>query len=205
MQTGTRAEFAAHRNVNRSTVTRWAHAEKLVFTEDGLVDFAASSALIDSSADPTKHGVALRHAREREAKMVEREITPGAKTPTGASQLPPPPPPDGDAATGEPDSHYAAFNKARAEKEAELAKLARIKREEQEGALIRKDEIKRDVEHLAAIVSKGITGIPARIMPLINAEADPGLREQILEAELRKVLAEFADAALALGGTAPGA
>ncbi|MFO0325708.1 MAG: hypothetical protein ACK50D_12015, partial [Burkholderiales bacterium] len=78
-------------------------------------------------------------------------------------------------------SDYSDFNKARALKEAELAKLAKIKREEQEGLLIRRDDVRKDIETLAVIVSKGLTGIPARVMPLINGEADPGKREALLE------------------------
>lgn len=202
MPIGTRAEFAAHRNVNKSTVTRWARAGKIVWTEDGQIDFEASVALIATTADPAKHGVSLRHARGREDRMVSEamQATSPTDTPQPASSTPEAPAstflPAG-ASSGQ-SSDYEAFNKARAEKEAELAKLARIKREEQESALVRRADVQRDIERLAVIVSKGLTSIPARVMPLLNAEADPGKREALLEEQIRMVLNEFADAALEL-------
>lgn len=191
---GTRAEFAARINRNKSTITRLAQADRLVFSPDGLIDFEASLDKIAATADPSKLGVVKRHARERGDQAIERELFAPVK-PTGAT---PAPPPEAPAGPNDEESSYARFNEARALKEAELATLAKYKREEQEGQLIRRDVVKRDIETLAAIVSKGITSIPARIMPLINAEADAGKREQILESQLRAVLAEFADAALAL-------
>lgn len=195
MQAGTRAEFAAHMNRNKSTVTRWDQAGKLAFTQDGLVDFEKSTALIANAADPAKHGVTLRHARERGERLIEQELfVPVKPSGTSAAADPEPTSPEG-------DTSYARFNESRALKEGELAKLAKIKREEQEALLIRRSDVKRDVESLAMMVSKGLTGIPARVMPLINGEADAGKREQILENEIRKVLAEFADAALSLAGT----
>lgn len=187
MLTGTRAEFAAHMNRNKSTVTRWDQAGKLVFVDDGKIDFEKSAAMISQSADPAKHGVTLRHARERGDRAIEQELF----VPVKLAQEPEAPQADG-------DSSYARFNESRALKEGELAALAKIKREELESLLIRRSDVKRDVESLAVIVAKGLTGIPARVMPLINGEADAGKREQVLEAEIRKVLAEFADAALNL-------
>lgn len=200
MPCGTRAEFAAHKRVNKSTVTRWDQAGKIVWTDDGQIDFEKSLALIEQTGDPAKLGVKLRHQRERDDKAIGAELdgdsavteepAPAATRPSGAA-----------ASTGdsEPRSNdYSDFNRARALKEAELAKLAKIKREEQEGLLIRRDDVKRDIEALAVIVSKGLTGIPARVMPLINGEADPGKREALLEEQIRHVLNEFADAALTL-------
>jgi len=205
MQTGTRAEFAAHRAVHRSTVMRWHRAGKLVYADDGAINFDASIKMIEESADPVKQGVTLRHARERGDRVVDKELfdqVPAPKnTPredgamAGASAVAPPA-----GASGSADSSYVEFNRARALKEAELAKLAKMKREEQEGLLIRREKVAKDIESLAAMVSKGLTSIPARIMPLINSEPDPGKREQILEAQIHEVLVEFADKALALVG-----
>jgi hypothetical protein len=188
-------EFAAHRNVNKSTITRWDQAGKIAWTPDGLIDFEKSAALIGEAADPARHGVTLRHAREREVKIIETELH-GLQSQTDTPQRSPPP--DGSPAdpSGAAGTTYEAFNKARAEKEGELAKLAKIKREEQEGALVRRDDVQRDIESIATVVSKGLTGIPARVMPLLNAEPDPGKREAMLEEQIRQVLTEFADAAL---------
>lgn len=212
MQTGTRAEFAAHRKVHKSTVTRWDKAKKLVWTVDRQIDFEKSAALIGETADPARHGVVLRHERERRDKAIESALFGSDETseqiPLAALVNAPTDPgaaadsmrlPDaGDSA----DTTYKEFNRARANKEAELAKLAKMKREEQEGQLIRRDLVQRDIESLAAVVSKGLNGIPARVMPLLNAEPDPGKREHLLEREIAKVLSEFADRAIALGEVA---
>jgi hypothetical protein len=199
MPTGTRAEFAAHRGVHKSTVSRWEKAGRMAFDADGKVDFEKSIELIDQSADPAKQGVVIRHARERENKVIEVALFASEKapppearqTPPGGSELP-------GGAGGNADSTYAEFNRARADKESELAKLAKIKREEQESLLIRREKVKRDIESLAAVVSKGLGGISARVMPLINGEPDAAKRELILEEEVRKVLTDFANAAVTL-------
>lgn len=202
MPTGTRAELAAYTSKNKSTITRWDQKGHVVWVTDTLIDFDKTLELVQQSADPSKLGVRLRHQRERDAKSIEsamndsspnKDTTPANRAlgPGGAAggQLP------ADPTSG---SDYSNFNKARALKEEELAKLARIKREEQEGLLIRRDDVQKDIESLAVIVSKGLTGIPARVMPLINGEADPGKREALLEEQIRNVLNEFADAALKL-------
>ena len=190
MATGTRSEFAAQQGVNKSTVSRWEKKGRLVFTADGLVDFEASRQLIVSTADPAKQGVSKRHAQER----AEKSLALDAGFDVGSGLPSAPKAPESSKST----QTYDAFNQARADKEAELAKLAKIKRLEQEGHLIRRDKVKADIEALASIVSKGLSGLTARIMPQLNGEADPGKREQILESEIRRVLSEFATAAVTL-------
>ena len=199
-----RAEYARRRGWNKSTATRYAQAGKLVLTDDGLVDVEASDRLIESLADPAKTGVAERHARERADKVINGQLAidvqpkkPTVTAPAGAAGA------HGYAAGVSGDaapasSDRAEFLAAQAAKERELANLARIKREELEGVLVRKDDVKRFQENIATIVSKGLTGMTPRVMPLINGEPDPAAREQILEREISAVLTEFADAALAM-------
>ena len=191
MPTGTRAEFAAHRGVDKSTVTRWDQKGKLVWTEDRHIDFEASAALIEKTADPTMHGVTVHHAKQRVVKAIESALN-ESELPLAPSGIPAPQVP------GASDATYSDFNRARADKEAELALIARMNREEKAGLLIRKDDVQRDIESLATVVSKGLTGIPARVMPLLNGEPDPGRREALLEEQIRVVLNEFAAKALAL-------
>lgn len=189
--------------MHKSTVSRWEKSGKLVWLENNQIDFDASDLRIEQTADPAKRGVVMRHQREREVKVIETELFKSAPIETnspgplaaasGAAAVPPP------TAASKADATYAEFNRARADKEAELALLARLKREEQEGLVVRRDEIEKDIEQLAVIIAKGLDSIAARIMPLINAEPDPGKREALLQAEIYKVKTEFADFALALG------
>ena len=52
----TRAEYARHRGVSAPTVTQFGHEGRLVETDDGLVDVAATDALLASSLDPLRGG-----------------------------------------------------------------------------------------------------------------------------------------------------
>ena len=52
-------------NVNRSTVTRWKQADRLVFDDNGLVNFKASDKRIKATEDPNRDDVRRRHAINR--------------------------------------------------------------------------------------------------------------------------------------------
>lgn len=59
------AEFARQINVKRSRVTQLKQAGRLVLNDDGKVLADESRALIASTKDPSKDGVAERHAKAR--------------------------------------------------------------------------------------------------------------------------------------------
>lgn len=65
MKTGSLSDYAKYKNVNRSTVTRWKQSDRLVFTDDGLVDFRASDKRIKATEDPNRDDVRRRHAINR--------------------------------------------------------------------------------------------------------------------------------------------
>lgn len=52
----TRAEYARHRGVSGAAVTQYGHEGRLVETADGLVDVAATDALLADSLDPLRGG-----------------------------------------------------------------------------------------------------------------------------------------------------
>ena len=60
----TRAQFARLLGVNRSTVTRWADAGRLVLLPDGSVDAEASLGRIRATSGG-RDDVAARHAAQR--------------------------------------------------------------------------------------------------------------------------------------------
>lgn len=178
-----RAEYARRKGWNKSTATRYAQQGKLVIDDDtGLVDEAASDARLAELADATKQGVVERHARERGDRAIESETDPEA-----------PPRHQRKATTGGLSPDRQEFQSAQADKERELATLTRLRREELEGVLVRKDDVKRFWESAAAVISKGLLGMEPRIMPLINGESDAAKRSAILEREVRATLTEFAD------------
>jgi len=65
------AEFARRRGCSRAMVTKWKKTGRLVMTDDGQVDVAASEALIGSASDPLRGG--------------DRSAGAGRKKTTGAS------------------------------------------------------------------------------------------------------------------------
>lgn len=74
-----RADFARLKNVNRSTITRWADAGRVVLDGDGNVLIAETEALLADTADPEKAGVVDRHAEERGSEVRDL-LTPTAKS-----------------------------------------------------------------------------------------------------------------------------
>ncbi len=94
------------------------------------------------------------------------------------------------------------FQKAKTQSQVFDAKLSELKYQREVGKVIDREEVKRDIEQLASIIAKGLTGIPARVMPLINGEPDAGKRESMLEEQIRQVLTDFAEAAEKLMGAA---
>jgi hypothetical protein len=62
------AQYAAHRGVAKSYITKLKAEGRLVFTPAGLIDVAASDALIAQTAEPNRTDAVERHAAARNAK-----------------------------------------------------------------------------------------------------------------------------------------
>lgn len=190
MPTGTRAEFAAHRGVHKSTVSRWEKAGRMAFDADGKVDFEKSIELIEQSADPAKQGVVIRHARERENKVVQALLLGDVDEPQKEQSLRA----GADFSSGNTDESYANFNRSRALQAEENARILKMKREELEGLIVRLDVVEKNAETAAAIVKRGFSNLPARVLPLINAEPDAGKQYLILQQQLDLLLDEMCEA-----------
>jgi hypothetical protein len=65
MTKGSQREYADHLECSESYVSRLKRQGRLVFDADGLVDFAASDALVAASRDPDKEGVSERWRIEK--------------------------------------------------------------------------------------------------------------------------------------------
>jgi hypothetical protein len=65
MAKGSQREYADHLECSESYVSRLKRQGRLVFDADGLVDFAASDALVAASRDPDKEGVSERWRIEK--------------------------------------------------------------------------------------------------------------------------------------------
>lgn len=70
-----RAAYARHRGIDPSLITRWAKRGRLVLTDDGKVDVAASDAKLEATRDPRRIGeVRSRPERGGEDPLREARI-----------------------------------------------------------------------------------------------------------------------------------
>lgn len=176
MTTLSRTEFAASRGWSRQYVGKLAKQGRLVLTADGKVDVAATEALLQRTADPSKTGVADRHQRER----VERGVT--AHLAPAAPPLDPPPPPAGN------DGEAIDFQKARARREHYLARLAENESRKSDGDLVERAAVENAAFATGRLLRDLLLGLPKQISAELAAVSDPWELERQLTAGLRRVL-----------------
>jgi hypothetical protein len=121
--------------------------------------------------DPTKAGVRDRWARERGEAQV--------REPTG-KETAPPDSPDG-----------MSYAKAKAQREAFLAGLARLEYEQRSGNLVDIEIVKREVFAKAREARDALQNARARLVPLLAAETDPVRIDEMLAAEFRRLSDEM--------------
>ena len=171
-----KAAFARRKGWNRSTATRYARDGKLVVTESGMVDVAASEARLAAAADPLKEGVRARHRDGRR----DRGREPGADD-------------SGEATRADPnDSAYQLLTKHRAATEASKAELARLELEEKQGKLGEIEAMRKRAHQSSRRARDAILNLRYRVDPLLAGEADPVKRAEIWDRELRQVCEELA-------------
>lgn len=62
---GTKADFSRYYKYSKAAVTQFDQAGKLVYSDDGMIDFESSKARIDATSNPSGDGARLRHAQAR--------------------------------------------------------------------------------------------------------------------------------------------
>jgi hypothetical protein len=167
-------EFCELRGVSKGRGSQWKAAGLLVFDESGLVLVDESNALLDAQLDIRK-----RAARQVMPPGQHEAIVP--TKPSGASGS------DSNRTSTtknqEERDTFAAFNKARAEKEQELAISARLDRQEREKLLIARESAERGVHDLVADAKSRITGLADRYTKPLAAETD----EAKIYAQLKQI------------------
>jgi hypothetical protein len=171
-----KASFARRMAWNRSTVTRYAAAGKIVVTQDGMVDVEASKARLAASADPLKEGVRHRHREDRRARGRD----------AGGEE-------EGGSLRADPnDTSYQALTRHRAAAEYNRAELLRLELAEREGRLVDAEAVRRRALQLASAAGDAIMNLRYRLDPLLSGEADPAKRAEIWDRELRQIREELA-------------
>lgn len=173
MQGMSKSEFAAHKGWSKPYVSKLAKQGRLVLTADGKVDVAATEALLERTADPSKTGVADRHQRERVERGVTVHLAPAAP--------PLEPPPSGE--DDEPD-----FQKARARREHFLARLAENESRKSDGELVEREKVEQAAFAAGRLLRDLLFGLPKQISAELSAISDPWEVERRLTAGLRRVL-----------------
>lgn len=185
-ETATFSEFAAIAGFKRSYVPQLKAAGRLVLTEDGKrVRVAESLARIEATKDPSKAGVAARHAASR------AEAPPEADGESDPSPAMPTPAVDG-----------YGYQEARAERERWQARLAQLEYERESGKLMAADDVASTVAAATTTLRSRLESLPDTLAPQLAAISDEGALRALLadaiEHALDEVSRQFAQLAKAV-------
>ncbi len=187
--------FADRIRVKPSYVTELRKAGRLVLTEDQRgVRVAESLALIESTRDPAKAGVAARHAAARAAESaanVPQDAALPAEDDTDAGDRP-----DGEADTPPATS---AFHTHRAERERWQALAAKRDYELSIGKLMQAAEVEGAVAQAGTLFRRALERLPDTLAPQLAAATDEARVRAILAVEIEHALRDLAREFAAIG------
>lgn len=191
------AQFSAHLGYSRTYGYQLHKEGRLVMAEDGKhVLVAESVARVRATEDPSKQGVAQRHAQARSQKS-------GAPAPVAPVQPPVAPGDDGSEPTAADGAGTPGFDfqiaKAKREHfaalEAEVSYRARAKE------LLEASEVRAVLSEVMTVLRTAIEGMAHRLSPALTAAVDEAEVRSMLTAEIRHAL-DTASASLAKLGRA---
>lgn len=123
-------------------------------------------------------------------------VHPSSKTAAALQSTTPAPP---SASAEPPDSSQSvevtSYHVAKTLREAAEAQMARLKLAEMQGDVIRVAAVKSQLATVFATVRDALLQIPARMAPVLAAEADPVSVHNVLHAEIHQALQHLAGAA----------
>lgn len=176
-----KSAFAARIGRAPSYITWLKNNNRLVLTPDGkLVDVQASEALIRDTADPSKTAVADRHQQDRIQRDVYSQLSTSVE-PTSTAAPPQVLTSDGK----QPD-----FQKARALREHNMAKLAEIELGKAQGSLVSKEAVETGAYNAGRLLRDQLFGPLPQLAHDLAAMTDPWLIEKHLTATFRRTLEE---------------
>ncbi len=176
MQFLSRSEFAKLKGWHPSTVTRFAHAGKIVFSRDGRVDVEATEALLSGPTTPQGEAQKQRHARDR-------ALNDGAEPKVSAYAT----------------EAQINLQQSRAQAEAHRAALLKIELDEKCGRLGDVEAMKQLAYKVSRATLAALLNLPHRLDPILAAESDPGVRFDLWDREIRAAAEEIAKLADAHG------
>lgn len=176
-----KSAFAARIGRAPSYITWLKNNNRLVLSPNGkLVDVLASEALIRDTADPSKTAVADRHQQDRIQRDVYSQLSPMTE-PTSTAAPP-------QVLTGE--GKLPDFQKARALREHNMAKLAEIELGKAQGSLVSKEAVETGAYNAGRLLRDQLFGPLPQLSHDLAVMTDPWLIEKHLTATFRRTLEE---------------
>jgi pyruvate/2-oxoglutarate dehydrogenase complex dihydrolipoamide acyltransferase (E2) component len=168
----TKSQFAKHINVKPGYVTQLQTAGRLVMEGD-KVNVEASITRIEATRDPSKAGVADRHAKARAEKQTQEAPQP----PTNAEIE--------DGASG------SAYQRAKAVREKYNALMAKTAYEREIKQLLPVDDVRQAVMDGDVLIRSRLESLPDMLAPQLAAETDEQRVRAILIEQIEYLLAEL--------------
>lgn len=162
-------DYAAHRKCSARYVRRLRKDGRLVYTRGGLIDAAATDALLAATSDPLRGGNRMQ----------------AAGSDSGALQ------PDGKESAIEPGSLRHAMQRERAAR----AGIAELELGELAGDLVRRKLAERATFTLVRQALERMRSMGSRLRTRLAAESDPRECEAILDKEIREISEDMQTAA----------
>ncbi|WLG91560.1 terminase small subunit [Pseudomonas cucumis] len=176
-----KSAFAARLGRSPSYITWLKDNNRLVLSPNGKqVDVHATEALIRDTADPSKVAVAERHQQDR----IQRDVYSQLSTQTEPTSTAAPP----QVLTG--DGKLPDFQKARALREHNMAKLAEIELGKAQGSLVSKEAVETGAYNAGRLLRDQLFGPLPQLSHDLAAMTDPWLIEKHLNATFRRTLEE---------------
>lgn len=182
-----RSEYARHRKVDPSLVTRWAKNERIV-TNGKMIDLEQSDRLLAATLDPARGGRGGRSDR------IPPAGSSGSTAPDAQQRHPTPAggPSAQERATGNaptPD----AYTRVRTHREAFAAKTAEAEYRKMIGELVESDGVKRALSDNLAPALQRLESMSARLGARVAAEIDVRRCQDIIDEEVTSIRQEIAD------------
>lgn len=180
------AEFSAHLGYGRTYAYQLHKDGRLVMAPDGKhVMVAESVARVRATEDPSKHGVAQRHAqtrRERAAGPSHAPTAPAAVSVDDGADA------DAAAATDGPVPPGFDFQVSKAKREHFAAQEAELSYRARAKELLEASEVRAVLGEVMTVLRTSIEGIAHRLAPALAAAVDEAEVRSMLNAEIRHAL-----------------
>lgn len=180
----TQAQLARELGVSRQAIHKHVVAGTLAMGEDGKIDLDAARAAMQTLHPGAKTVQALAGSAPAATPSPAAAPKPtDVVIPAKAGHL-----------LGDADEHGMPTNYhiARTLREAEEARIARLKREEMEGQLIRLEAVRSVAANTLAATREALLQLPARLSTVLAAEGSPARVHDMLQQEIHQALAQLA-------------